>query len=117
VTGRRGPISNAKRALKVVPPVPPTAFTAREPPEHLGTVGAAIWREIWPAMPVLNPAIDAHEVARYCAAADDASRARAEIEKRGLLVDEAIADPRGGILGYRRSSTPPSKLFGGPTGS
>jgi len=101
VTGKRGPITGAKRVLTAVPSVPAVTFSAPDPPEDLGRVGAAIWRAIWPAMPVLNPVIDAYEVGRYCSAAEDAARARAELGKRGLVLEEVIPDPRGGVAGHR----------------
>jgi P27 family predicted phage terminase small subunit len=52
-------------------------------------------------MPVLNPRLDAHEVCRYCDAAEDAARARAEVDQRGLVFEEVIPDPRGGVAGSR----------------
>jgi P27 family predicted phage terminase small subunit len=52
-------------------------------------------------MPVLSPVIDAYEVGRYCSAVEDAARARAELDKRGLVLEEVIPDPRGGVAGHR----------------
>jgi P27 family predicted phage terminase small subunit len=52
-------------------------------------------------MPVLQPTLDRHIVTRYCEAAEDAIRARVEISRRGLVIDEVIPDPRGGVAGYR----------------
>jgi P27 family predicted phage terminase small subunit len=102
VSGRRGPLTGstygktaAGKALRTVRPAP---RAVEAPPAHLGVVGSAIWRDLWQSMPILSPKIDGHSVTRYCEAADDASRARAEIEARGLLIDEVLADPRGGIL-------------------
>jgi P27 family predicted phage terminase small subunit len=64
-------------------------------------VGTAIWSDIWQSMPVLSTKADLHSVTRYCEAADDSVRARVEVEKRGLLIDEPMTDPRGGILGLQ----------------
>ncbi len=94
------------RALKALPAVKPTIAAHSAPPAHLGVVGAAVWRDLWDSMPILSPRIDAHSVTRYCEASDDAARARAEVEQRGLVIDEVIPDPRGGVVGYKAVINP-----------
>ena len=106
----RNPATKATKATKLVPK-PPTAIKSATPgpppvPEHLGVVGTAIWDDIWRWLPILSPALDGHSVQRYCEAADDASRARAEIAGRGLVIDEVILDPRGGPGGTRAVLNP-----------
>jgi P27 family predicted phage terminase small subunit len=100
------PSHTAKRPTKALAPL--RSVTPKPPsvPEHLGVVGTAIWNNVWQSMPVLSPRLDLHSVTRYCEAAEDAVRARAEVEKRGLLIDEPMADPRGGILGYKAVLNP-----------
>lgn len=104
--GKRTAKPTTKRATKAIVAIRSAATTAPAVPEHFGVVGGAVWRDLWESMPILSPRIDGHSVTRYCEAADDASRARAEVEKRGLIIDEVMADPRGGILGYKATLNP-----------
>ncbi len=103
------PTSPAKRpgrAVKALPPVVRAPGAVEAPPAHLGVVGAAVWRDLWASMPIFSPRIDGHSVTRYCEAADDAAAARAEVDKRGLILDEVIPDPRGGVVGHRAVINP-----------
>lgn len=131
MTGKRGPVSGASYGRTPGPEADPerqkrlglpSRTSTRTPrtatalpsvthgppavPEHLGVVGSAIWAAIWPALPILSPSLDGHSVLRYCEAAEDASKARAEVEARGLVLDEPIPDPRGGVVGYRAVLNP-----------
>ena len=71
------------------------------PPDHLSEPGAEIWSIIHEHMPALQSSLDSHTVQRYCEAAEDLVRARAEIEHRGLLLEEPIVSPRGDVVGTR----------------
>ena len=100
------PAKRVGRALKAVPAIKCVNPSQPAVPEHLGVFGAAIWAAVWESLPILSPKLDAHSVLRYCEASEDAVRARAEIENRGLVIDEVIADPRGGVLGHRAVLNP-----------
>lgn len=131
MTGKRGPVSGSSYGQKPGPEADPErqkllgrpSHTAKRPtkpvaishtttivpppvPDGLGVVAAAIWNNVWQALPILSPKLDHHSVLRYCEASEDAVRARAEVEKRGLIIDEPMADPRGGILGYKAVLNP-----------
>ena len=80
-------------------------------PAHLGAVGSVIWADIWTAAPFLNAELDRHSVLRYCEASEDAVKARAEVDARGLVIEEAISDPRGGIAGHRVVLNPAEAAF------
>ena len=75
-------------------------------PDGLGVVGRSIWNDVWAALPILSPQLDYHAVSQYCAAADDAVRARASLTERGLVIDEVVGDARGGSLGTRATLNP-----------
>ncbi len=133
MTGKRGPISGAsfgrtagkpgdperqKRlgnpshsaraggTKAAVVPIGQPAADVPEPPAYFGVLGNEIWAAIHRSMPVLQPVLDRHVVIRYCEAAEDAVRARIEIQQRGLVIDEPIPDPRGGVAGYRAVINP-----------
>ena len=121
MTGKRGPVTGAKygqptgRPRQTLPanratkPVAIFQSVNTDPPpvpDALGAIGSVIWRDVWAALPILSPRLDHSSVLRYCEAAEDAARARAEVDERGLLIDEPMADPRGGILGYKAVLNP-----------
>jgi P27 family predicted phage terminase small subunit len=118
VTGKRGPVSGTKygqktgpktepkRSTKALEAVPSITTLVPPVPDHLGPVGAAIWRDLWPALPVLSPRIDHSSVLRYCQVSEDAARARAAVQEHGLVIDEIVGDARGGSLGTRLALNP-----------
>lgn len=121
MTGKRGPVTGTnygrtpgpkgdpdrpRRATRSVEPLPVHRIDPPPPPAELGIVGKAIWRDLWQGLPILSPLIDGFSVQRYCQAADDAAAARAVISERGLVLDEALADPRGGVIGSRAALNP-----------
>jgi HK97 family phage prohead protease len=130
VTGRRGPISGGTYGKKPGPEADPgrqarlgrpgskaklpakRARTTAEifqavntdpppVPAGLGPVGAAVWTDVWEALPILSPKLDHSAVLSFCLASEDAVRARAAIDEHGLLISEAVGDARGGALGQR----------------
>ena len=117
MTGKRGPVTGTnygrtpgpkgdpdrpRRASKSIVAAPVHRIDPPLPPAELGVVGKAIWKDLWSGLVILSPLIDGHTVRRYCDAADDAAEARAVISERGLVLDEVLADPRGGVIGSRR---------------
>ena len=57
-------------------------------PDGLGPVGAAVWTDVWEALPILSPKLDHSAVLSFCLVSEDAVRARAAIDEHGLLISE-----------------------------
>ena len=70
-------------------------------PDGLGPVGAAVWTDVWEALPILSPKLDHSAVLSFCLTSEEAVRARAAIDEHGLLISEIVGDARGGALGTR----------------
>ena len=69
-------------------------------PDGLGPVGAAVWTDVWEALPILSPKLDHSAVLSFCLVSEDAVRARAAIDEHGLLISED-GDARGGTCGHK----------------
>lgn len=104
--GSRGPISGGVHSLPRPSRVLATAERAPEPrevpapPDDLGPDGLGAWGVVMAHAPLLLPELDAVTVARFCRLVDERAQLAGEL-RRGVTLEEAIADPRGGVLATR----------------
>jgi phage terminase small subunit len=87
--------SGSERSSLALMPASVLKNEAPAPPAHLGHVAGVVWTAVHEHMPALQSTLDSHTVQRYCEAAEDGIRARGEIERHGLLLEEPIVTPRG----------------------
>jgi len=82
----------------------PDLAQTREPPEApkgLGQEGTDARSIVMANAPLLLPALDALTVARLADLVDERGSARAELDRRGILLEEPIVSPTGKVVGTR----------------
>lgn len=71
------------------------------PPRHLGPAGRRAWRAVMAHAPLLAPGLDVLSVRRLAELVDERETLADEVRTRGVLLDEAVVDPKGGVAAYR----------------
>ena len=112
--GRHGPIPGT--ALKLPPArrgavsEVPEPRTAPRAPRGLGAAGRSAWRAVMTWTPLLLPDLDAVTVERFATLVDERVAVSAELA-RGVLLEEVIVDPRGGVAGTRLVANPAAAML------
>jgi P27 family predicted phage terminase small subunit len=101
VMGSRGPLPKDRKTVIRMPETPVPAV-----PEGLGRDGLRAWETTWSTMPWLMPS-DAATVEQLCRLHDLLARCLAEVESRGVLLEEPVR-------GRGRRGAPGAKVVANP---
>jgi len=134
VTGKRGPVTGSLHGKKPGPEADPErqkrlgrpgskakvpakrARTTTEifqavntdppaPPDGLGPIGAAVWTDVWEALPILSPKLDHSAVLSFCLASEDAVRLERRLTSTVCSFPRSWETPGAANLGPGWSST------------